>query len=52
MSGFVFVLNTHYMWFIEGQDLAAEQLSHHFSVMGKVESASWWIPGIRNNDVG
>lgn len=33
--GFCFVLNTHYMWFIEGQDLATEAVEPSLFSDGK-----------------
>lgn len=49
--GLVFVLNMHYMWFIEGQDLTTDVIEPLLFSARKVESGSWWIPGVRNSMV-
>lgn len=43
-----FLINTHYMWFIEGQDLATEAVSHHFLSDGKVDSQTYEVVYPRN----
>lgn len=36
------------MWFIEGQDLATEAVSHHFLSDGKVDSQTYEVVYPRN----
>lgn len=49
----LFCLNTHYMWFIEGQDSATEAVEPSLWVMGKqtVKCIGWSIAETRDSSV-